>query len=98
MSGSFYTCKCPRCGSWFVQETRKELTEEIVCSCKLCEKTFKLFLKKRKDAGAQAKFIGPFDCVTATRVVQDIKKQEATKNGELFVEELSTFQTYEVKQ
>lgn len=97
MAGSFFAIKCSKCGYWFLQETRKDLLSDVVCKCKHCQKSFKLFLSERKYVGSQAQFFGPYDSQEASKVIQEIKKNEATNNGELWVGELSEFETYELK-
>lgn len=97
MAGSFFAIKCIKCGSWFVQETRKELMTEVTCRCKLCQKSFKLILKNRQYAGSRAEFFGPYDSQEISSVISQIKKNEATKNGEVWVAELSEFESYDLK-
>lgn len=89
--------KCAKCGSWFVQETRKELMSEVTCKCKTCQKSFKLFLERRRYAGAEALFFGPYDSQEAMEIIQKVKHDQATKNGEIWVAELSEFESYDIK-
>lgn len=79
LSGSFWVFRCPKCGKWGTQETRKHPSDSRASfKCHYCNRG--TTIKKKKEFGLSMAHKGPYkdakDAISQCQVLNAVKSPE----------------------